>query len=148
MVFWKCNLHEQGEYCHFTHPDKLIEEFNKQQLIQKVEDTPKLCSRCDIPSATCEKCVCGSGIDCVTIQTCQERCVPQGKRYMCNYKTEKPECKESPDGNLNKDNCDQLCQPSVYAKCNYKDESCVPCTPWKYDPDCRYTMGQCKVLRN
>jgi len=114
-------------------------------MIKKLKDDK--CARCDLASAKCEDCNCGTGIDCVSVDECQQRCHPKGQLYKCSWKSGTPTCVEDDEGTMSKAQCAQTCVPVPYGKCDYVNNDCVKCDP-NTDHECKFDMNYCKVARN
>lgn len=86
LVMFRCNKWGDQSTCDFTQ-DGVKQTFEK--LIGRVQEG---CSRCDRANGRCEACTCGTGVDCLTDSTCESKCVPEGQKYKCSWKSGTPTC--------------------------------------------------------
>lgn len=117
------------------------EECGKECQIQEV-------SLCNPDTAKCEKCEDPTNPGCVPTAGCQETCShkPKEHKYKCSWESAKPTCVEDDKGTQSKTECAQQCQEVKFAKCDFKNNTCVDCDHDK-DKDCLQTKDYCDVAQ-
>ena len=142
---FQCNKWGANSTCKFDITEALAKSFlePKRALIKPLAE----CAKCNEDSNTCEDCECGKDGCTMPRHECEEKCLPSGPRYTCDWHETHPKCTEAADGKMSKDQCTSECKPAVYAKCNYSDNTCVKCTPGADDRDCIYLDSYCKTAK-
>jgi hypothetical protein len=88
-VMFQCNKWGANSTCKFDVTEALAKSFlPKKNLIKPLAE----CAKCNEDSSTCEDCECGKDGCTMPRDQCEEKCLPSGPRYTCDWHETHPKC--------------------------------------------------------